>query len=178
MENIENNEKKNKFSFMPVFIVSFILLVACIGCIVANISGIFSDKDKYGNEEVKVTPKENFTYLVNKSDVTIITFNNDASVVAVPREIDEKSVVKIEEEAFMENNSLYKVYIPDTVEKIGDKAFYYCLNLQYAYIPSSVTEIGLNSFMGNGDKFTIYGEENSYAQEYCETHNIQFIVVK
>lgn len=173
---MENVERKSKFSFMPIFIVAIIGIVAVIGCVVANVSGLFGTKETYGNESVKVTPKENFTYLVNKDDVTIITFNSDASIVAVPRKIDDKPVVKIEEEAFMENNSLYKVYIPDTVTKIGDKAFYYCLNLQNVYIPSSVTEIGLNSFMGNGDKFTVYGEENSYAQEFCETHNIQFIV--
>lgn len=175
---MENTEKKSRFSLMSVTILIIVLLVIVTGAIVAFISSINSDELTYGSTKAKVLPQNNFSIEVDGKDVTIVSFNSEASVVAIPRKFDEGKLKEIGEGAFRENNSFHKVLIPDGVEEIGDKAFYYCMNLQYVYIPGSVKKIGLNSFMGNGDNFTVYGEEDSYAEEFCKKHSIQFEVDK
>ena len=175
---MENNEKKPRFSLMSISIIIMVLLVVAVGAIIALVSGFNGKELKYGSVKAKILPEENFTIEVEDGEVAIISFNSEASTVAIPDKFDGDKLRSIEEEAFMENNSISKVLIPDGVEKIGDKAFYYCMNLQYVYIPESVTEIGLNSFMGNGDNFTVYGKKNSYAEEFCEMHSIQFKVDK
>ena len=171
---MENVEKKPKISFMSISIALIVLLVIIVGTVVAFISGFFGDEIKYGSTKAKALPQNNFSIETDDGDVKIISFNSEASTVAIPKKFEGEKLRVIGEESFRENNSIYKVLIPDGVEVIEDKAFYYCVNLQYVYIPDSVTEIGLNSFMGNGDNFTVYGEKDSYAEEFCKKHSIQF----
>lgn len=175
---MENVEKRPRISLMSIAIVIIVLLVILIAVIVAVVSNINSKELKYGSTKAKMLPEANFSITVDEGNVTIISFNSEASTVAIPNKFDGDELKIIGKEAFMENNSIYKALIPDGVEVIEDKAFYYCMNLQYVYIPKSVNEIGLNSFMGNGDNFTVYGEADSYAEEFCKKHSIQFKVDK
>lgn len=176
---MENAEKKPKISVVGMLLVLIIVAVIAAGTVVAFVTVFGSKKEaSYGSQKAKVTPEENFTVQIKKEQVEIISYNSEASTVAIPETIEGEKVTSIGQEAFMENSSVHKVLIPDGVEVIGDKAFYYCRNLQYVYIPGTVTEIGLNSFMGNGDNFTVYGEADSYAEEFCEKHSIQFEVDK
>lgn len=175
---MENNERKPRISLMSICIILMVVLVVAVGTIIAIISGANGKELKYGTVKAKMLPEENFSIEVEDKEVSIISFNSEASTVAIPNKFDGNKLRVIEEESFMENNSIFKVLIPDGVKEIGDKAFYYCMNLQYVYIPESVTKIGLNSFTGNGDNFTVYGEEGSYAEEFCEMHSIQFEVDK
>ena len=66
--------------------------------------------------------------------------------------------------------------IPDGVTSIGNKAFGYCKGLTNITIPESVTWIDDKAFYGC-KSLTIYGYEDSYAQEYADEHNIPFIVI-
>ncbi len=171
---MENVEKKPKISFMSISIAIIVLLVIVVGAVIAFVTGFFGDEIKYGSTKAKALPENNFSIETEDDEVKIISFNSEASTVAIPKKFDGNKLKVIGEESFRENNSIHKALIPDGVEVIEDKAFYYCMNLQYVYIPESVTEIGLNSFMGNGDNFTVYGEKNSYAEEFCKKHSIQF----
>lgn len=176
---MENVEKKSKLGLVGIVLACIIATVILAGAIITIITSLNGGKElKYGTQKAKVTPQENFSVKISDDFTTILSFNSEASTVAIPKKIGKEKVKVIGKEAFMENSSIHKVLIPDGVVTIEDKAFYYCMNLQYVYVPDSVTEIGLNSFMGNGDNFTVYGEENSYAQEFCEKHSIQFKVDK
>lgn len=176
---MENNEKKTRISFMTIAIVIMVVSVVFTGAIITLITSINSKEMTYGSFTAKKLPEENFSIEINEDkEVKIISFNSEASTVAISDKFDGKELKVIGKESFRENSSISKVYIPDGVEVIEDKAFYYCMNLQFAYIPASVKEIGINSFMGNGDSFTVYGEEDSYAEEFCKKHSIQFVVDK
>ena len=71
-------------------------------------------------------------------------------------------------------NSVKNVVIINGVTSIGDSAFYGCSGLTSIEIPSSVTYIESNAFYAS-KLITIYGESNSYAEEYANKNNIPFI---
>lgn len=114
------------------------------------------------------------------------------------------SVVSIEEYAFYDCASLKSVTLSESLTSIGDVAFYKCTNLTEITIPESVISIGDRVFQNctklekitilNPECFiydsssticndytdfsgTIYGYENSTAQEYAEKYNKTFVSI-
>ena len=82
------------------------------------------------------------------------------------------SVHEIGEGAFCNCVLLDEVEIPDSVTMIDDCAFRGCVNLEKVVIPSSVTELGWGLFDGCEDKVTVYCDEGSMIQEYCQRNGI------
>lgn len=57
-----------------------------------------------------------------------------------------KNLLKIDEMAFAECDSLKSVSIPSTVKDIADEAFYACRNLESAHLPQNLEHIGERAF--------------------------------
>ncbi len=76
----------------------------------------------------------------------IIRYFGDDSDLAIPSEIDGKTVTIIGEDAFSRCISLENVMIPESVTHIYDGAFSSCTRLKSVTIPESVTEIGVSAF--------------------------------
>ncbi len=83
------------------------------------------------------------------------------------------SVHEIGEGAFCNCALLDEVEIPDSVTVIDDCAFRGCANLERVFIPSSVTELGWGLFDGCEETVTVYCEEGSAIQAYCERNAIK-----
>jgi len=58
----------------------------------------------------------------------------------------EYSISEIAEQAYMANDDIIGVVLPDSVTKICDSAFFHCTNLANVTIPDSVTDIGFSAF--------------------------------
>ena len=71
-------------------------------------------------------------------------------------------------------DSLETVEIPDSVESMDGCAFGGCYGLESVYIPPSVTSINRSAFYDVEDQITIYGEKDSYAEEFANTYGIKF----
>ena len=84
-----------------------------------------------------------------------------------------EGVTSIENWVFKDCSSLTSIEIPEKVISIRWGAFYGCSSLTSIEIPDSVTSIGDYAFE-YCSRLTIYGEENSYAQEYANKNNIPF----
>ncbi|MGN0389399.1 MAG: leucine-rich repeat protein, partial [Wujia sp.] len=84
------------------------------------------------------------------------------------------TVSSMEEGAFSYNFNLKKVILPENMTAISDNVFFYCDFLEKIYIPKSVTSIGENAFY-RCDDMTIYGVAGSYAQNYAEENDINFV---
>ena len=69
-------------------------------------------------------------------------------------------IIKINQSAFYNCNTLTSVEIPDSVTSIGDYAFEFCRGLTSMVIPDSVTSIGEYAFE-NCSSLTIYCEAES-----------------
>lgn len=83
------------------------------------------------------------------------------------------SVHEIGEGAFCNCALLDEVEIPDSVVKIDDCAFRGCSNLEKVVIPDSVKELGWGLFDGCEQIVTVYCDEGSAAQIYCQRNKIR-----
>lgn len=128
-----------------------------------------------------VTSIENFAFIDCKkinsinlpNGITKIgysTFNgcNNLTNIKIP-----DSVITIETMAFRCCTGIKNIIIPNNVTNIDNKAFWGCTNLSRIIIPDSVNSIGNEVFDGC-DNLTIFGNSNSYAENYAITNNISF----
>jgi len=83
------------------------------------------------------------------------------------------SVQVIGEGAFCNCARLDEIEIPDSVSVIDDCAFRGCTALERVIIPSSVTELGWGLFDGCENIVTVYCDEGSYVQAYCQRNGIR-----
>ncbi len=88
-----------------------------------------------------------FTYSpLNESCCLVTDFLGEEANVTVPRTLDGYTVMCIGMGAFIRNQKLKTVVLPETVTKIDNMAFHGCKALEEIRIPDSVTEICYNAF--------------------------------
>ena len=83
------------------------------------------------------------------------------------------SVYEIGEGAFCNCEKLDEIEIPDSVVRIDDCAFRGCEKLEKVIIPDSVKELGWGLFDGCENTVTVYCDEGSAIQEYCQRNGIK-----
>ena len=96
---------------------------------------------------------ETFLYSAYTSDsVEIIGYSGSDAFhkVTVPSEIDGKTVSRIGNEAFKDNNAITGITLPDTVTEIGGYAFAGCDYLTEIHLSSALTGIGECAFYQSG----------------------------
>ena len=93
-------------------------------------------------------------------------------------EIDKlpSNLISIGSGAFRGDLKIVSIDIPETVTTIGQLAFASCTSLKKIIIPNSVTTINSDSF-SNDNSLTIYGYENSFAEEYALNNGIPFVAI-
>ncbi len=81
--------------------------------------------------------------------------------------------------AFCYNHRVTEITLPESATTIKDGAFLGTKILEKVYIPSSVTSISATAFYETYEKDntypTIYGIKGSYAEEYAEQYNLNFV---
>lgn len=96
-------------------VVAIIILISSI-ILIANINLI----------NVKAESKEDYKYIENNSEITIVKYiGDDKPNIKIPEMINGKTVVKIAEKAFY-NCSMYSVQIPGSIKSIEGGAFLDC----------------------------------------------------
>lgn len=90
-----------------------------------------------------------FEYTITEDGVCVNRYIGDSAVVVVPERIDNIEVVKISDQAFMNNEFVAAVKIADSVKDMsGYGIFMNCINLQYIILGDNVEEIGDNCISG------------------------------
>lgn len=74
---------------------------------------------------------------------------------------------------FMHGTPVQNVYIPDTVTEIGEKAFGNCSKLRNLFISDNVTTIDPAAFEGSTHPITLFGENNTYLNQYVSAQSEQ-----
>lgn len=94
-----------------------------------------------------------FSYTINKdgTGVTLSKYNGVDEEVVIPEMLGSLPLTRIGDEAFLRNNTMRSVSIPDTVTYIGINAFRECDGLTSVVIPDSVTTM---------DSFAFYSCQN------------------
>ena len=91
----------------------------------------------------------------------LVKYSGTASEYEILSYIGDAPVTTIYANAFIYNNYIEKVIIPNTVTTIGSNAFYECYNLKSVIIPASVTTIGSYVFSGHSAKVTVGFESDT-----------------
>ena len=108
--------------------------------------------------EPEPTPADMFEWTESNGEISIryikieqdtnnnlyVIINNIKDIV-IPKTIDGKNVVALQDFAFYTNN-VETLIIPNTVRTIGDECFAYCKNLTKVKMSNSLTSIGNNAF--------------------------------
>lgn len=83
---------------------------------------------------------ENDKYVLSKADTDLEGF------IAIPNEIEGKTVYRVAKESFINCSKIESVKIPDNAYRIATSCFKNCSNLKSIIIPKSTTEIGQDAF--------------------------------
>lgn len=90
-----------------------------------------NEKYSYGNWE----------YIIVDGNITITKYLGSETNITVPATIEGKKVTQIGNEAFMSNEIVESIILPEGIVVLGEDAFYYCTKLQHIEIPNSVKTI-------------------------------------
>ncbi len=86
----------------------------------------------------KESPAFDFDYVEVDGGIAIDVYNGQDDIVVIPEKIDGKTVVAINESAFMNNDRIKAVKIADTVDYVGQMAFMNCTGLEIAVCGKNV----------------------------------------
>ena len=150
---------------------------ATIGNSVQNVdSSTFSDC--YVLENILVNPGNSaycsisgVLFNIDRTELILYPTGKTAQTYTVPN-----GVTSIGDYAFLYCNAITDVILPGGVTSIGEGAFSTCEALKSITIPESVSSIGVDAFW-RCTALTIYGVDNSYAEQYATLNAIPFAVL-
>ncbi len=87
-----------------------------------------------------------FQYTETDGGVAITGYTGDNSCVEFPAELGSKPVTAIAGNAFMNNETITHVLIPEGVKRVEDHAFAYARALEEVFLPDSLESIGIQAF--------------------------------
>lgn len=124
-----------------------------------------------------------YDFSVNAAGEAVITkYNGSATVLTIPETLisgtQKVMVVEIAAGAFNNCDNLIEVELPSTLTTIqstlANGAFAECDNLAKITIHPSVKAVGSYCFK-NSPKAVIYGEDNSFIEDYASEYEIKFV---
>ena len=96
-------------------------------------------------------PEGNFTTVaVTEDTIAVREYIGTNTVVNIPRTINGKTVVEIENNAFANNTTVTKVTVPSTVTEIGVAAFQSTPNLKEVRLSKNLNELSDEAFFNSG----------------------------
>ena len=99
-----------------------------------------------------------FSYEIVNEKIVITGYGGAETKLTIPAEIDSKSVIKIENNAFKDNKNLTSVTINEGIEDIGESAFENCTSLEKITLPETITHIGKNAIYNTA----FYNDKNNW----------------
>lgn len=92
-------------------------------------------------EEDTDNAAEDFEYEIRDGTVTILSYSGSRKIMRIPSRIEGYEVKAIATDAFLGNETIRRVFLPDTVREIGSWAFAACTNLEEIYINNAEDEM-------------------------------------
>lgn len=100
---------------------------------------------EYFFKNVKQT-EDGYWYVDRNTYVGLLNYTGDLTEIKVPSQIDGKNVNVVENFAFIGNNSLSRIDLPNTVTSIGNYSFVLTRKLYILTIPSSIVNLSNSYF--------------------------------
>ena len=124
--------------------------------------------------------KKIWTYRTDEDgNITLTKYIGTELIPTIPDTIGKAKVTRIGVGAFLGNQEIESVYLPEGLVAIGRNAFANCKKLQTVEVPSTVTVVGEGSFSGcdslmqkpTEDK--LLSAEKKVQMDYCDLENIR-----
>ena len=93
-----------------------------------------------------VVQEPEFKYSLSGAGATLLKYNGEDADVTIPSELDGYHVTKIGYGAFLQNNKISSVKVPEGVTQIDKNAFSSCTSLERVELPDSVTDLAYGVF--------------------------------
>ncbi len=95
------------------------------------------------------TTELTFSLNSDKKSYSVNAFGGSAGgYLKIPETYNGLPVTVIDENAFSNSKSIFKIELPTTIKKIGNNAFSGCINIAEVVFPSTIKEIGASAFSG------------------------------
>lgn len=86
------------------------------------------------------------TYVLHNGNAEITGCAAGVTALEIPAEIDGSPVTAVGDSAFLKQQKLQTVSLPDSVQSIGSQAFSGCINLQEITVPSGTQSVSNSAF--------------------------------
>ena len=91
---------------------------------------------------------DDFIYLVENNEITIIYAHKNITDLVIPNQIDGKDITIIGPSSFSYCTELKTITLPNNLKIIRNNAFFSCLSLESINLPDSITSIESSAFSG------------------------------
>lgn len=125
------NKGQNRISITRVIIGSFFALIFIF------LSGVIL----YYTGVIDMSPS-GFETEFSGSGIKITSYTGEDKTIVIPKTINGKPVVEIDNKVFYKNDKIEKVTLPESLKKIGNRAFANCSNLKEVTFKSDYTDCG------------------------------------
>lgn len=88
------------------------------------------------------------TYVLHNGNAEITGCAASVTALEIPAEIDGSPVTAVGDSAFLKQQKLQTVSLPDSVQSIGSQAFSGCINLQEITVPAGTQSVSNSAFSG------------------------------
>ena len=85
-------------------------------------------------------------YEILKNEIRIVGYTGEDPVVKIPSKIKERKICIIGKNAFLNNNIVTEVKLPESVRIVGASAFEGCKSLKKVYLPVDLEVLNADCF--------------------------------
>lgn len=125
-----------------------VLLVAGVVCgAIMRVMALWVSKNTLSASAAEQTYGD-LTYVLHNGNAEITGCAAGVTVLEIPAEIDGSPVTAVGDSAFLKQQKLQTVSLPDSVQSIGSQAFSGCINLQEITVPSGTQSVSNSAFSG------------------------------
>ena len=153
----EISELKTKRALLLV--LSLLSVLSCAACGKKNEELPPTETTYIAEEKESGTVKEgNGTYTLYKTYAELTDYSGTEKEVSLPARVGGLPVLKIGKEAFIYNETLEKITLPEGLVVIGQSAFDKCRNLKTVVFPVSLEIVGDFSFRASGITSAVFAD--------------------
>lgn len=110
--------------------------------------------------------KEQMVYQISRMGTVIADVRRIAGAVMLPKKIGETEVTIVGKKAFLGNQQVTSLYLPESVEVVEPWAFAYCSQLRELWLPGTIQSLGKDIFMKDERlyRLMVYRGEHVYEE--------------
>lgn len=113
-----------------------------------DVNTSIAEEDAPKAEAVTLTEEDMVVVPIDDTTAKLQSYSGEAESIIIPEEINGRKITVIGKQAFLNEEQLKSIVIPDTVVEIKEEAFMNCDNLDYVVMSKNIERIEAYAFAG------------------------------